>query len=393
MGYKQNMYVGPPAQVAIVILALSDVVSSRLPKDKINPKSRNAVQGGTNEAYEYEYPEKPNTSHKASHNITHNMAPSQHEMQKMTKEFYEKEIRECHERNDIECLDLPGNCIVDGFSSFKSKCDLLAMIKEESIELSSGWTVKENNHFIGMGVTPTKNKDPNKRQEDVIFIGVRRPNAAKSYHDDKPFFAFLPEVTKNPEYKTLEFMSHLLGGSFQPVTDFADYPGAPMTAKFNLVGIPHLLKFKLDLGNNSSFTLTKDVLSGVPKLKDESNIALLNMTKNYHYVLLGGLHDGQKITEIQVASVSKESFAIRNMNIDIGNEIDAEYYLPNGTLVNEVDPFEINDNRIPIPRSRGPQASPSLKNKTIRKKTIRKKTNRKKKTASSFYGKKHEARN
>ena len=61
--------------------------------------------------------------------------------------------------------------------TIKSKCDLLAMIKEESIELSSGWTVKENNHFIGMGVTPTKNKDPNKRQEDVIFIGVRRPNA------------------------------------------------------------------------------------------------------------------------------------------------------------------------------------------------------------------------
>ena len=53
------------------------------------------------------------------------------------------------------------------------------MIKEESIELSSGWTVKEDNHFIGMGVTPTKNKDPNKRQEDVIFIGVRRPNAGK----------------------------------------------------------------------------------------------------------------------------------------------------------------------------------------------------------------------
>ena len=134
----------------------------------------------------------------------------------------------------------------------------------------------------------------------------------------------------------------------------------------------------MDLGNDSSFTLTKDVLSGVPKLKDESNIALLNMTQNYHYVLLGGLHDGQKITEIQVASVSKESFAIRNMNI-YGNEIDAEYYLPNGTLVNEVDPFEINDNRIPIPRSRGPQASPSRKKKTIRKK----------KTASSFYGKKH----
>ena len=125
------------------------------------------------------------------------------------------------------------------------------------------------------------------------------------------------------------------------------------------------------------------------------------MTQNYHYVLLGGLHDGQKITEIQVASVSKESFAIRNMNI-YGNEIDAEYYLPNGTLVNEVDPFEINDNRIPIPRSRGPQASPSrkkkkaspsrkkkkaspsLKNRTIRKKIIRKNTIRKKKTASSF---------
>ena len=53
------------------------------------------------------------------HNMTHNMAPSQAEMQKMTKEFYEKEIRECHERNDIECLDLPGNCFVDGFSSFK----------------------------------------------------------------------------------------------------------------------------------------------------------------------------------------------------------------------------------------------------------------------------------
>ena len=148
----------------------------------------------------------------------------------------------------------------------------------------------------------------------------------------------------------------------------------------------------MDLGNDSSFTLTKDVLSGVPKLKDESNIALLNMTQNYHYVLLGGLHDGQKITEIQVASVSKESFAIRNMNI-YGNEIDAEYYLPNGTLVNEVDPFEINDNRIPIPRSRGPQASPSrkkkkaspsLKNRTIRKKIIRKNTIRKKKTASSF---------
>lgn len=51
------------------------------------------------------------------------------------------------------------------------------MIKDDWIELSSGWTVKEDNHFIGIGVTPTKNRDPNKRQEDVIFIGVRRPNA------------------------------------------------------------------------------------------------------------------------------------------------------------------------------------------------------------------------
>ena len=68
------------------------------------------------------------------------------------------------------------------------------------------------------------------------------PAPAKSYHDDKPFFAFLPEVKKNPEYKTLEFMSHFWGGSLQPLTEFADYPGAPMTAKFNLVGIPHLLK-------------------------------------------------------------------------------------------------------------------------------------------------------
>ena len=52
------MYVGPPAQVAIFILALSDVVSSRLPKGKISPKfSRNAVQGGVQggTAYEYAY--------------------------------------------------------------------------------------------------------------------------------------------------------------------------------------------------------------------------------------------------------------------------------------------------------------------------------------------------
>ena len=45
--------------------------------------------------------------------------PDKTEMQKMAKEFYEKEIRWCHERKDIECLDLPGNCFVDGFSSFK----------------------------------------------------------------------------------------------------------------------------------------------------------------------------------------------------------------------------------------------------------------------------------
>ena len=77
-------------------------------------------------------------------------------------------------------------------------------------------------------------------QKDLTIVFF--PSPAKSYHDDKPFFAFLPEVKKNPEYKTLEFMSHLLGGSFKPWTYFADYPGAPMTAKFNLYGIPHLLK-------------------------------------------------------------------------------------------------------------------------------------------------------
>ena len=87
------------------------------------------------------------------------------------------------------------------------------------------------------------------------------------------------------------------------------------------------------------------------------------MTQNYHYVLLVGLHDGQKITEIQVASVSKARFAIRNTNIDIGNEIDEQYYLPNGTLVNEVDPYEISENEIPKPISRGLHVSPSRKRK------------------------------
>ena len=53
----ENMFVGPPAQVAIFILALSEVVSSRLPKGKRVTFSRNAVQGGAQggTAYEYSY--------------------------------------------------------------------------------------------------------------------------------------------------------------------------------------------------------------------------------------------------------------------------------------------------------------------------------------------------
>ena len=40
-------------------------------------------------------------------------------MEKMAQEFYEKEIHDCQKRNDIECLEHPGSCINDGFSSFK----------------------------------------------------------------------------------------------------------------------------------------------------------------------------------------------------------------------------------------------------------------------------------
>ena len=64
----------------------------------------------------------------------------------------------------------------------------------------------------------------------------------KSYKEDQAFFAYLPEIRKQPEYKKLEFMSHVWGDEVKPLTEFADYPGAPMTQRFNLVGIPHLLK-------------------------------------------------------------------------------------------------------------------------------------------------------
>ena len=50
------------------------------------------------------------------------------------------------------------------------------MIKDRAIEMSSGWTIKDDNSFIGLGITPTKNTDPNKKQADVIFLGVRRPD-------------------------------------------------------------------------------------------------------------------------------------------------------------------------------------------------------------------------
>lgn len=133
----------------------------------------------------------------------------------------------------------------------------------------------------------------------------------------------------------------------------------------------------MDLGTKSSFTLPKDMLSKVPKLKKEKHIALLNLTRDYHYVLLRGLHDGDKITEIRDASVSKLRFPIRIPHSH-SNVLDAQFYLPNGTLVNDPNPRPPGGGD----SSEESEEQPKFTKTTVtKKKTVKKKTKEVKKSS------------
>merc|ERR1711974_60729 len=197
--------------------------------------------------------------------------------------------------------------------------------------------MKEDNYYIGTGITP-HDPDTTNTTIDVILFGVRRPKAGKGSRYDEPLFGFAPEfINGTTEYKRLDFFRNIFDKSLSKIKPFLrkNHPDGPVTHMINLkkIGSAGLIKFKADLGKNK-FAIPKKVLEKVPKWKNLKHLNWINMTEPYYHWQTRGFHDGKTLTGLsEETGLSYYKIPLTwNNKTQKDVKIDPSYYMPDGSL-------------------------------------------------------------
>jgi len=265
------------------------------------------------------------------------------EIEKYVEARYTDLIRKCLKREDYSCVALPNpNWDNFNFDKFKRECNILVAYTPDDIIISSGYlnqTMKEDNYYIGTGISPALDTSEKEQPIDIILFGVRRPKAGKGSRDDEPFFGFAPEMTrKMKEYKRLDFFHNIFDKSLSKIKPFLEknHPDGPVTHMINLkkIGTAGLIKFKADLGKNK-FAIPKKVLEKVPEWKNVDNLNWINVTEPYYNIQVWGFYDGKTFhhpTRLSGFGFTHDKIPLTRDNRQKDVKIDPSYYMPDGSL-------------------------------------------------------------